>query len=520
MKRPVFNLLLTIMIGILILAAGVKVGVAENVDPDGDGSQYLYGENSGWLNAEPMGDGGPGIEIEGSKVTGYIWAENTGWISLSCENTSSCGSVDYGVVIDGTGNLSGYAWGENIGWISFSCETTGSCSTVDYRVTIDLDTGICSGKAWGENIGWINIGPFSSASGQPFSSLKFDVAALNSGNANGSGSDNTPGVNGCFIASAASVSPLEPNVRVIRKIRDRLFIGSAMCKALLSLYYRYSPPVADFIASKETSQLAVWYTLLPLVGVGWIVAKKPKRIRKMKRQREVILVFAIFTVFFATALFLPKLIRAGEMEPAGPPGSTMRTLDEIYDKLDEVEQLVPAPVPNNIPAPVEKTGQTTSYVVGDDGYLEKGVNWPIPRFTDNSDGTITDNLTGLIWLKNANCFGMRDWDSALSDCNGLATGSCGLTDGSGPGDWRLPNVKELSSLIHYGVNNPTLPNTSGAGRWAEDDPFSDVQSDYYWTSTTQWNLAGLEWYVDFSVGNIYWDDKSVSNYVWPVRGPQ
>lgn len=52
-------------------------------------------------------------------------------------------------------------------------------------------------------------------------------------------------------------------------------------------------------------------------------------------------------------------------------------------------------------APVPKTGQTTSFAPRDDGGLEKGVAWPNPRFTDNSNGTITDNLTGLIWLKNA-----------------------------------------------------------------------------------------------------------------------
>jgi len=47
-------------------------------------------------------------------------------------------------------------------------------------------------------------------------------------------------------------------------------------------------------------------------------------------------------------------------------------------------------------APVAKTGQTTSYSTGDDGDLEKDVAWPNPRFTNNSDGTVTDNLTGLI----------------------------------------------------------------------------------------------------------------------------
>ena len=46
---------------------------------------------------------------------------------------------------------------------------------------------------------------------------------------------------------------------------------------------------------------------------------------------------------------------------------------------------------------------------GSDGDLQKGVAWPNPRFTDNANGTVTDNLTGLIWLKNANCFGRPVW---------------------------------------------------------------------------------------------------------------
>ena len=59
-------------------------------------------------------------------------------------------------------------------------------------------------------------------------------------------------------------------------------------------------------------------------------------------------------------------------------------------------------------APVPKTGQTTSYGTGDDGALQKGVAWPTPRFTDNSNGTVTDNLTRLIWMKNANAFGTEN----------------------------------------------------------------------------------------------------------------
>ena len=56
-------------------------------------------------------------------------------------------------------------------------------------------------------------------------------------------------------------------------------------------------------------------------------------------------------------------------------------------------------------APVPKTGQTASSVPKDDGALKKGVAWPTPRFTDNGNGTVTDNLTKLIWMKNANFFG-------------------------------------------------------------------------------------------------------------------
>jgi Protein of unknown function (DUF1566) len=109
------------------------------------------------------------------------------------------------------------------------------------------------------------------------------------------------------------------------------------------------------------------------------------------------------------------------------------------------------------PSPVPQTGQTASYAAGDDGAQQKGVAWPTPRFTDNNNGTITDNLTGLIWLKNANCFGQKMWGQALTDANALADGDCGLTDDSVASDWRLPNINELHSLIDFGTLSPALP---------------------------------------------------------------
>ena len=157
-----------------------------------------------------------------------------------------------------------------------------------------------------------------------------------------------------------------------------------------------------------------------------------------------------------------------------------------------------------------KTGQTTSYATGDDGDLEKGVAWPNPRFTDNGDGTVTDNLTGLIWLKNANCFSERMWSEALSDCNGLERGECGLTDGSNAGDWRLPNYKELISLIDAEYIYPALP---------PGHPFIGGASYWYWTSTSDMNYGGLlALRILFAWCQMEPDNKNSLNYVWPVRG--
>ncbi|MBF0524402.1 MAG: DUF1566 domain-containing protein, partial [Deltaproteobacteria bacterium] len=165
------------------------------------------------------------------------------------------------------------------------------------------------------------------------------------------------------------------------------------------------------------------------------------------------------------------------------------------------------------PAPVPKTGQITTYAAGDDGALQKGVAWPNPRFTDNNDGTVMDNLTGLIWLKNANCFGPQNWTDALSAANGLTSGSCGLTDGSHAGDWRLPNVNELKSLPDNSHYSPALPT---------GHPFTGVSVEpyYYWSSTTGADRTSYAWFVGMYVDGVNDQDKTNYNYVWPVRGGQ
>jgi hypothetical protein len=160
------------------------------------------------------------------------------------------------------------------------------------------------------------------------------------------------------------------------------------------------------------------------------------------------------------------------------------------------------------PAPVEKTGQTTSYATGDDGDYEKGVAWPNPRFTDNGDGTVTDNLTGLMWTRDANLFGLKTWADAITACESLELGQNGCNIYT---DWRLPNVKELQSLIDFSNYSSPLP----AGH-----PFDNVQSFAYWTSTTVAIHTPYAWYVHLTNGTSSYGDKSHDHYVWPVRGGQ
>lgn len=156
------------------------------------------------------------------------------------------------------------------------------------------------------------------------------------------------------------------------------------------------------------------------------------------------------------------------------------------------------------------------------------------RFVDCGNGTVKDTKTGLFWLKNANCFGRHDWASANILAAGLGQGQCGLTDGSLPGDWRLPTLGcagpscvpissatgEFPSIFgSYCMTRPFVLNTNGTGCWTEGNPFSGVQSNYYWSSTTNVGNPIYAW----SVG-LYYNEVASSvvkidtYYVWPVRG--
>lgn len=168
---------------------------------------------------------------------------------------------------------------------------------------------------------------------------------------------------------------------------------------------------------------------------------------------------------------------------------------------------------------VPKTGQTLCYDVrgkvipckgtGQDGEYRAGIGWPVPRFHDNDDGTVTDKLTGLIWFKDADYFGEVVWEDAVAKARQLSSGKHGLKDGSQRGDWRLPNIRELFSLIDYGTGVPLIP---------ENHPFLNVQTSIYWTNTSLIAAPNLGWMMTLGIGPTVFDLKINPNRMWPVRG--
>jgi len=142
-----------------------------------------------------------------------------------------------------------------------------------------------------------------------------------------------------------------------------------------------------------------------------------------------------------------------------------------------------------------------------------GVVWPSPRFIDNANGTFTDNLTGLIWMKNAECFGgwgALAWSIALEKIVDLNDGTedwCPDYVSGTFNDWRLPTINELESLIDYGRSNPSLP---------ADALFLNFPGNYFYSSSTNGYSPSSRWGVLFFNGSM--EDISMNTKVLLVRG--
>jgi hypothetical protein len=165
------------------------------------------------------------------------------------------------------------------------------------------------------------------------------------------------------------------------------------------------------------------------------------------------------------------------------------------------------------PSGLPDTGQTNCYeeefgrfsvvdcarasCAGQDGFYATGCSGE-GRFVDNGDGTVTDTCTGLMWQKGTGNHGI--WCNALAYCEGLEL--------AGHSDWRLPNVRELQSIVDYGRFHPAI------------DPVFGALSSFYWSSTSFEDFPVHAWVVCFYDGVVDFGSKDVVFHVRAVRsGP-
>jgi hypothetical protein len=237
----------------------------------------------------------------------------------------------------------------------------------------------------------------------------------------------------------------------------------------------------------------------------------------MKKRNWTVLGVFIFIFIFAIA--------PAKGEPPAKPGN--KGLPACLDTVNQLKQTLSELENSNLNyAPVAQTGEK---ICNDsdgryDGCLQKGVKAPVPRFTDNNDGTVNDNLTRLVWMKNMGCWEQQNLYGALALCDNLAEGECGVMDGSVKGDWRLPNRNELMSLIDIGTTNGMVI--------SDGNPFKNYCGgppepgfpcgDRYWSSSSAtYNFGEPAYFVHFGDGSSGFNSKSTSLYgTWCVRDPK
>jgi len=156
------------------------------------------------------------------------------------------------------------------------------------------------------------------------------------------------------------------------------------------------------------------------------------------------------------------------------------------------------------------TGQTGDYTAtfGEDS--DYTIN--PPSYTDNQNGTVSDNNTGLMWQQ-AGVVQKYNWYQAAgiydATFNPTTQNVCEAQTTGGYSDWRLPTKKELMGIVDYGRDSPSI-----------DPIFTGSQASWYWSSTTDAGNVGNAWQVNFNPGSVFNYNKSYNDYVRCVRGGQ
>ncbi|HVN83268.1 MAG TPA: DUF1566 domain-containing protein [Candidatus Binatia bacterium] len=161
---------------------------------------------------------------------------------------------------------------------------------------------------------------------------------------------------------------------------------------------------------------------------------------------------------------------------------------------------------------------------GQDGAVRSGA--PL-SYTDNSDGTIIDNVTGLQWEKLSRDGSVHDQDNTYT-WYALFMGKLPLLNTppcfAGHCDWRLPNRREVESLVDTGRYGPSIKPAFSDANCADKCKVTECSCTafdgiFYWSSTTQQDLPTFAWAVDFNEGNVVSYEKGVVPlHVRAVRG--
>jgi formylglycine-generating enzyme required for sulfatase activity len=126
-------------------------------------------------------------------------------------------------------------------------------------------------------------------------------------------------------------------------------------------------------------------------------------------------------------------------------------------------------------------------------------SFPVARFTDNGDGTVSDLITGLVWQKIQPPQTMT-WEEALAYAKTVLL--------AGKSDWRLPNIREIQSLNDVSLFKPSFNKTF----------FPNLLSGNFWSSTTMHQTASKAWDINIDYGIVSYNDKSLKENVLLVRG--
>jgi hypothetical protein len=144
--------------------------------------------------------------------------------------------------------------------VSGSYSENGGTVTQNITVNLSSSTSGTGTSTWS----WTN-GNINCNGGSDFTIEKVSISDSGGGTSGGGG--------GCFIATAAYGSPVQPYVKILRKFRNRFLLNNNIGKFFVNFYYKYSPPMADFIAKHANMRAIVRVSLLPVVGMSWFAMK-------------------------------------------------------------------------------------------------------------------------------------------------------------------------------------------------------------------------------------------------------